>query len=36
VIGLMAGYFRDETGSLGAPIIIHSLVNIISTLFALL
>jgi len=35
VVGLVAGYFRDETGSLGAPILIHSLVNVVGILFTL-
>jgi membrane protease YdiL (CAAX protease family) len=28
ILGIIAGYFRDKTGSLVAPIIVHSLFNI--------
>jgi hypothetical protein len=35
IIGITAGYFRDKTGSLLGPFIIHALPNIIGTISAL-
>lgn len=35
ILGIVAGYFRAETGSLIGPIIVHSLFNLTGTVFEL-
>jgi membrane protease YdiL (CAAX protease family) len=35
ILGIIAGYFRAETGSLIGPIIVHSLFNLTGTVFEL-
>lgn len=34
ILGILAGYFRDKTGSLVAPVIIHTLFNVLGYIVA--